>query len=98
MCVISPAYLQSVWCAAEIGAARTLGTELLPVRVSAEPIDDRLLRLQQYVDAAADPTDARMRLQLRLRGIDGAGGWAGRSALFQSTNVGNTTVGRCPVR
>ena len=75
VCVISRAYLQSVWCAAEIGAARTLGTELLPVRVSAEPIDDRLLRLQQYVDAAADPTDARERLQLRLRAIDGTGGW-----------------------
>lgn len=75
VCVTSPAYLQSVWCAAEIGAAHALGTELLPVRVSSEPIDDRLLRLQQYVDAAADPTEARKRLQLRLAAIDGAGGW-----------------------
>lgn len=41
----------------------------------AEPIDDRLLRLQQSVDAAADPTDARDRLRSRLCAIDGAGGW-----------------------
>ncbi|AGB26727.1 WD40 repeat-containing protein (plasmid) [Mycobacterium sp. JS623] len=75
VCILSPAYLESVWCAAEIGAARALGTELLPVQVNAEPLDEKLLRLQQYVDAAADPAEARSRLRLRLSAIDGAGGW-----------------------
>jgi WD40 repeat protein len=74
VCVVSPAYLQSVWCAAEIGAARALGSELLPVRVTSEPLDDHLLRLKQYVNAAQDASDARDRLRSSLRRIDGTGG------------------------
>ena len=35
VCVVTESYVQSVWCAAEIGAARALGAELLPVRFSA---------------------------------------------------------------
>ena len=35
VCITTQAYLSSVWCAAEIGAARGLGSELLPVRFSA---------------------------------------------------------------
>jgi hypothetical protein len=46
VCVVTPSYLQS---AAEIGAARALGSELLPVCVTSEPLDDHLLRLKQYV-------------------------------------------------
>ena len=69
------AYFESVWCAAEIGAARALGAELLPVRVTGGQIDDRLLTLLQFVDAAADPADARKGLRFRLGAIDGAGGW-----------------------
>ena len=34
VCVVTESYVQSVWCAAEIGAARALGAELLPVRFS----------------------------------------------------------------
>jgi WD40 repeat protein len=74
VCVVTPAYLQSVWCAAEIGAARALGSELLPVRVTSEPLDDQLLTLKQYVDAARDASDARDRLRSSLRNIDGTGG------------------------
>jgi WD40 repeat protein len=74
VCVVSPAYLQSVWCAAEIGAARALGSELLPVRVTSEPLDDQLLALKQYVDATRDASDARDRLRSSLTHIDGTGG------------------------
>ena len=78
VCVVSPAYFESVWCVAEIGAARALGTELLPVRATCGQIDDRLLTLLQFVDVAGDPTDARERLRSRLGVIDGTGGrgWA----------------------
>lgn len=78
VCVVSPAYFESVWCVAEIGAARALGTELLPVRVTSVQIDDQLLTMLQFVDVAGDPTDARERLRSRLSVIDGTGGrgWA----------------------
>lgn len=72
-CVVTPAYLSSTWCAAEIGAAH-LGTETLPVRASAEPLDDRLLNVKQYVDVVKDANDARTRLRSRLEVIDGGGG------------------------
>ena len=71
VCVVSPAYFESVWCAAEIGAARALGTELLPVRAACGQLDDRLLTLLQFVDVAGDPADARERLRSRLSVIDG---------------------------
>src|SRR6476620_8951171 len=29
ICVVTPAYLESAWCAAEIGAAQALGSEIL---------------------------------------------------------------------
>jgi WD40 repeat protein len=74
ICVVTPSYLKSVWCAAEIGAARALGNELLPVLASAERVEDRLLATKQYVDAVHDPDDARSRLRSRLSVIDGAGG------------------------
>jgi WD40 repeat protein len=75
ICVVTPPYLASPWCAAEIGAAQALGSEILPVRASSEPLDDRLLTSKQYVDVARDPAGARDRLRLRLSIIDGAGGW-----------------------
>ena len=74
ICVVTPSYLESVWCAAEIGAARALGSELLPVRATAEPVEHRLLRFKQAVDVARDPVEARERLQSRLSVVDGGGG------------------------
>ena len=38
ICVVTPPYLTSPWCAAEIGAAQALGSEILPVRASSEPL------------------------------------------------------------
>ncbi|AQA24410.1 AAA ATPase domain protein [Rhodococcus sp. MTM3W5.2] len=74
VCIVTPSYLESVWCAAEIGAARALGSELLPVRATSESVNHRLLKLKQYVDVARDPVDARERLRSRLSVIDGGGG------------------------
>ena len=74
VCVVTPSYLKSVWCAAEIGAARALGSELLPVRASSEHLDDRLLKLKQYVDVVRDESGARERLRRQLAVIDGGGG------------------------
>jgi len=74
ICVVTPPYLTSPWCAAEIGAAQALGSEILPVRASSEPLDDRLLTSKQYVDVVADASGARDRLRLRLSVIDGTGG------------------------
>jgi hypothetical protein len=75
VCVVTPNYVKSVWCAVEIGAARVSGSEILPVNASAEPFPEGgLLELTQYVDAASDPEDARDRLLTRLTTIDGAGG------------------------
>ncbi len=82
VCVVTHSYIQSVWCAAEIGAARALGAELLPVRFSAGGELHTLLKTLQGLDADADPGGARERLRDRLAVIDGGGGrgWSdGRS-------------------
>ena len=75
VCVVTASYLKSVWCAAEIGAARALGTELLPVRFSPSDEIHSLLQPIHQVDASQDPSEARKRLGLRLSEIDGGGGW-----------------------
>ena len=75
VCVVTESYVKSVWCAAEIGAARGLGTELLPVRFSATDDIHTLLKPIHQVDASQDPDEARERLRLRLSVIDGGGGW-----------------------
>jgi hypothetical protein len=74
VCIVTAPYVESVWCTAEVGAARALGIELLPVRV--HPDDERhpLLKSIQGVDAAKDSATAREALRLRLAVIDGSGG------------------------
>jgi WD40 repeat protein len=75
VCVVTPSYLKSVWCAVEIGAARVSGSEILPVNASAEPFPEGgLLNLTQYLDAARNPDEACERLLARLNIIDGGGG------------------------
>jgi hypothetical protein len=75
VCLVTKPYVESVWCAAEIGAARALGIELLPVRIDSGGEGHRLLTTIHAVDAARDPSDARERLRLKLSLIDGGGGW-----------------------
>lgn len=72
VCVVTEAYVKSVWCAAEIGAGRALGIEMLPVGVGAR---HKLLDAIQDVDATKDEAAARERLRSRLTVIDGGGGW-----------------------
>jgi len=74
VCVVTPAYARSIWCAAEIGAARAQGSELIPVRVTSDPVEHPLLTLKQYVDVMRDQVEARGRLRSRLGVIDGGGG------------------------
>ncbi|MFX0577584.1 TIR domain-containing protein [Nocardia nepalensis] len=73
VCVISPTYLQSVWCAAEVGIAKANGSRLLPVRVAAD-VTHPLLKSLQQSDAAADPAVAREKLAAALRRLDVGGG------------------------
>ena len=73
VCVVTPAYVRSVWCAAEIGAARGLGSQLLPVRFSADGVRHTLLTPIYDVDATQDPDSARDRLRVKLGIIDGRG-------------------------
>ena len=74
VCVVTPSYMKSAWCAAEVGAAYVLGSEVLPARASAEHVDDKLLDVKQFVDVVHDATGARERLRSRLDVIDGGGG------------------------
>lgn len=75
VCVVSEPYVESMWCAAEIGASLALGIELLPVGVSQQKVQHKLLKTLQGVDATEDPEAARAALRSRLKVIDGGGGW-----------------------
>ena len=74
VCIVTEAYLGSVWCAAEIGAARALGSELLPLRFCSGEVFHPLLNPIHGVDAILDPEGTRERLALKLGVIDGTGG------------------------
>lgn len=74
VCIVTQAYLTSVWCAAEIGAARGLGSELLPMRFSADCQRHTLLKAINDVDALRDSAGARESLRVKLAIIDGTGG------------------------
>lgn len=73
VCVLTPNYLNSVWCAAEIGIAKATGSRLLPVRFCAEANHPLLKEIQQ-VDGAANPEAARAGLRAALRTVDAGGG------------------------
>ncbi|MEV6252584.1 TIR domain-containing protein [Nocardia sp. NPDC051911] len=73
VCVITPTYLRSTWCAIEIGIAKTLGSRLLPVRAAAGATHPLLKSIQQP-DAVADADAARAGLARSLRALDAGGG------------------------
>jgi WD40 repeat protein len=76
VCLISPASLDSNWCAVEIGAAGLLGCLLLPLRIArSEP--HPLIGEVQFADYQADPKKAQRMLIDRLRRLDeqGRGIW-----------------------
>ncbi|MGH3872112.1 MAG: TIR domain-containing protein [Pseudonocardiaceae bacterium] len=83
VCLVTAAYVTSLWCAAEVGAARTTGKRLLPVL--AEPgVDYPLLTSLQLADLTRDPVAARAALAEALRRVDAAGasGWPDDRAPF----------------
>src|SRR4051794_33633594 len=73
VCVLTSAYLASVWCTAELTIAQSRGSRLLPLR--AEPgLRHPLLNSVQYVDMTADADAARARVAAALLRVDAAGG------------------------
>jgi hypothetical protein len=74
VCVLTAAYLASVWCTAELTIAQSRGSRLLPVQ--AEPgVRHPLLNSVQYVDMTADAAAARARVAEALLRVDAAGGY-----------------------
>jgi TIR domain len=49
ICVVTPAYLGSLWCSAEVGIALARGSRVLPVRAKPEVVHP-LLRSLQHAD------------------------------------------------
>src|SRR4051794_36091125 len=73
ICVLTSAYLASVWCTAEMTIAQSRGSRLLPVR--AEPgAGHPLLTSVQFVDMIADAAQARAKIAEALLRVDAAGG------------------------
>ncbi|MGH3569345.1 MAG: TIR domain-containing protein, partial [Pseudonocardia sp.] len=69
VCVVTSAYLDSTWCAAEIGIARSRGSQLLPL--CAEPgVAHPLLTSVQHRDFMADPAAARAAVITALHRVD----------------------------
>jgi energy-coupling factor transporter ATP-binding protein EcfA2 len=74
VCVVTSAYLGSVWCSAEVSFALSRGSRVLPVL--AEPgVVHPLLRSLQHAELIRDPTAARAVLAAELRRVDATGGW-----------------------
>jgi WD40 repeat protein len=74
VCIVTPAYVASPWCAAEVGIARSQGSRLLPLR--AEPGRPHpLLDSVQQLDMAAGESVARSRLGQALQVVDAVGGF-----------------------
>jgi hypothetical protein len=73
VCVVTCAYLKSLWCAAEVGIALSRGSRVLPVR--AEPgAAHPLLSSIQYTDLILDSRAGRAALVEELRRVDAVGG------------------------
>ncbi|MGI9001358.1 MAG: TIR domain-containing protein [Pseudonocardia sp.] len=73
VCVVTPAYLTSIWCTAEIATAQSRGSRLLPMRAGPE-VTHPLLTDVQFTSMTADPDAARAALNEALRRVDAAGG------------------------
>ncbi len=72
VCLISPAFVTSVWCAAETGIADSLGCLLLPLRIAGSS-PHPLIESAQYVDYQADPAGARQKMLDQLRRLNARG-------------------------
>jgi hypothetical protein len=74
VCVLTSAYLASVWCTAELAIAQSRGSRLLPVRAEYG-LRHPLLDAVQYVDLTLDAAAARARVIEALLRVDAAGGY-----------------------
>ncbi|MDT7840983.1 nSTAND1 domain-containing NTPase [Streptomyces justiciae] len=83
VCVITPAYLNSTWCTAEVAIARSRGNRLLPLHADGGTTHP-LLPTVQYMDMIRAPEAARDSLRETLRRIDRTGGlgWADDKSPF----------------
>jgi hypothetical protein len=76
VCLVTDAFLKSVWCNVEVGIADSLGCLLLPVQVAGDKLHPLMEQLH-YADYRADPGRSRAQLDTRLRSLDqrGRDGW-----------------------
>lgn len=76
VCIVSPPYLTSPWCSAEIGAARARGTRIVPLSTESG-LTHPLLGFLQHADLAVDADLSLRKLVETLRRLDeGVGaGW-----------------------
>ena len=66
VCVVTSAYLASMWCTAEVSIALSRGSRLLPV-LAERGVIHPLLKSTQYADLTGDSVAARASLVEALR-------------------------------
>ncbi|MGH4019303.1 MAG: TIR domain-containing protein [Pseudonocardiaceae bacterium] len=71
VCVVTSAYLASTWCTAEVAAAQSRGSRLLPLLAEPE-VAHPLLTEVQHTALTRDRTTARAELAEALRWVDAA--------------------------
>ena len=76
VCVVSKAYVDSVWCSAEVGIARSRGIRLLPL-VTESSAHHPLLKSLQQIKFFADQISGQVALIGALRRIDAVAGKQG---------------------
>jgi WD40 repeat protein/energy-coupling factor transporter ATP-binding protein EcfA2 len=97
VCLVTASYRKSLWCAAEVGIARSKGSRLLPL--SAEPGDPYPLLTPsryQYADLVRDPIAARAKLREALYRLDvgGGSGWQDDLSPFPGLRAFDTGMQR----
>jgi hypothetical protein len=71
VCLVTESYRKSVWCAAEVGIARSRGSRLLPLRAEpGEPYPLLTPSRFQTADLVRDPIAARDKLREALYGLE----------------------------
>ena len=77
VCLVTASYRASIWCAAEVGIARSKGSRLLPLRAEPGEVHPLLTPGRyQYADLVRDPLRAQATLREALYRLDRAGGAA----------------------
>jgi WD40 repeat protein len=74
VCVLTRAYVASVWCATEVAIAQSRGSRLVPI-LDELGVVHPLLSDVQHIDRTCNPADAYAALAEALRRVDAAGGF-----------------------